>query len=136
MKRDSSIHDDDDILSDRKSRTNSEKSLTHSFSSSEYEDTTNNEATVAEEKPKFGAKLRVVLCILFCEMCERLVYYGISGNLLLFLKSEPMSLNSADASSFVLVFTGKYSIMFYFSLIATEHQWDITIEIYFRDFVF
>jgi len=106
MKRNSSIHDDGDILSDQKSRTNSEKSLTHSFSSSEYEDTTNNKATMAKEKPKFGAKLRVVLCILFCEMCERLVYYGISGNLLLFLKSEPMSLDSAKASSFVLVFTG------------------------------
>ena len=99
-----SYHDDDGIVTFPKSRTNSERSLTISYSSSYYEDVKHLE-TPGAEKPKFGAKLPVVLCILFTEMCERLVFYGVSGNLLVFLTSK-MSMHSDIASSIVLIFTG------------------------------
>ena len=53
----------------------------------------------------FGPYLGVTMCILFTELCERLTYYGISGNLLLFCQ-EQLNTESATASTIVLAFTG------------------------------
>ncbi|XP_046563912.1 solute carrier family 15 member 4-like [Haliotis rubra] len=47
----------------------------------------------------------VVACILVTEMCERLTYYGVSGNLVLFCTSV-LKFTSQDATSVQLVFTG------------------------------
>ncbi|XP_071954264.1 solute carrier family 15 member 4-like [Antedon mediterranea] len=61
-----------------------------------------------EDKKKpdsFSNRYFVVLCILLCELCERLTYYGIVGNLVLYLTIE-LDYSSAAASSISLVFTG------------------------------
>ena len=87
-----------------KSRSNSERSMTLSYSSSCHHEE-RNLMSPRHERSNFGPKLPVTLCILFTELCERLVYYGVSGNLLIFLTNN-MSLDSALASSIVLVFTG------------------------------
>lgn len=87
-----------------KSRTDSEKSLTLSYSSS-YVGDYRAQSPRPRERPNFGPKLPVTLCILFTELCERLVYYGVAGNLLVFLTNN-LDVNSALASSIVLVFTG------------------------------
>ncbi|XP_071104488.1 solute carrier family 15 member 4-like [Haliotis cracherodii] len=47
----------------------------------------------------------VVACILVTEMCERLTFYGVSGNLVLFCTSV-LKLTSQDAANIQLVFTG------------------------------
>ena len=99
----------DEILNDSASRASFEKSLAHSFSSSDCIDA-NQEDRMRKKAPTFGAKLPAVLCILLTEMCERLVYYGIAGNRLLFLTSEPMSLDPTSASSVVLICSGEISI--------------------------
>jgi len=90
---------------DSVSRTSIERSLVHSFSSSDCNDK-NEEDGMRNKTPTFGAKLPAVLCILLTEMCERLVYYGIAGNRLLFLTSEPVSLDPTSASSVVLICSG------------------------------
>lgn len=97
-------NDDELVRSFAQSRTNSEKSLSFSYSSSYCEDGRHVE-TVRGKEVKFGKKLPVVLRILFTELCERLVYYGVAANLLVFLTSR-LSLNLALASSVVLIFTG------------------------------
>lgn len=87
-----------------KTRSYSEKSLSASLSSSyfnEYE----RALSPVEETVSFGPMLPVILCILFTELCERLTYYGISGNLLVFLNTD-LNVSSALASSIVLAFTG------------------------------
>ena len=53
----------------------------------------------------FGPHLRVTLCILFTELCERLTFYSVAGNLLLFCTQE-LETTSAQASSIVLAFSG------------------------------
>ncbi|XP_072018287.1 solute carrier family 15 member 4-like [Amphiura filiformis] len=46
-----------------------------------------------------------LLCILFCELCERLTFYSISGNLVLFCTSE-LGFTSDSAATISLVFSG------------------------------
>ena len=72
--------------------------------------TKNPDVTAAKSKARagdFGPKLRVTLCILFAELCERLTYYGVTGNLLLFCTQE-LNMSSADGSTIVLVFGGTH----------------------------
>ncbi|XP_002739447.1 solute carrier family 15 member 4-like [Saccoglossus kowalevskii] len=52
-----------------------------------------------------AARFRVIFCILVIELCERLTYYSISANLVLFCTSE-LNLTSAQAVTVSLVFTG------------------------------
>ena len=58
---------------------------------------------------KFGPYLGVILCILFTEFCERLTFFGVFANLLLFCTQE-LETTSAQASTIVLVFSGTYLI--------------------------
>ena len=95
-----------------KTRTNSEKSLTLSYSSSYVGDYREAQSPHPKERPNFGPKLPVTLCILFTELCERLVYYGVAGNLLVFLTNN-LNIDSALASSIVLVFTGIMYVCMY-----------------------
>ncbi|XP_071954266.1 solute carrier family 15 member 4-like [Antedon mediterranea] len=75
-----------------------------------------------EEKKKpdsISNRYFVVLCILLCELCERLTYYGIVGNLVLYLTIE-LDYSSAAASSISLVFTGfVYTTPLFGGLIST-----------------
>ncbi|KAK3091819.1 hypothetical protein FSP39_022886 [Pinctada imbricata] len=57
-----------------------------------------------------GDKLLVVACILLCELCERLTYYSVVANLVLFCTSK-LKLSSSDASSVSLVFSGTVYII-------------------------
>ena len=72
--------------------------------------TRNPDVTAAKSKAgagDFGPKLRVTLCILFAELCERLTFYGVAGNLLLFCKQD-LNMSSATGSTLVLVFGGMH----------------------------
>ncbi|XP_071506265.1 solute carrier family 15 member 4-like [Diadema antillarum] len=52
-----------------------------------------------------SGKARVVLCILFCELCERLTYYSIIGNLVIYCTNE-LGYTSANAAVIVGAFSG------------------------------
>ena len=54
-----------------------------------------------------GDKLLVVVCILLCELCERLTYYSVVANLVLYCTST-LKLPSSDASSVSLIFSGTF----------------------------
>ena len=48
-----------------------------------------------------------VICILFTELCERLTYYGILGNLVLFITAtDQLKLSPQEASTISYVFQG------------------------------
>ncbi|XP_022104743.1 solute carrier family 15 member 4-like [Acanthaster planci] len=53
----------------------------------------------------FRDRLGVVLCILVCELCERLTYYSIAGNLVLYC-TNVLKFSSADATTISFIFTG------------------------------
>ena len=49
-----------------------------------------------------------VVCILFTELCERLTFYGIQGNLVYFAtESDHLDMTPAHASILSYVFSGK-----------------------------
>ncbi len=105
-------NDTDDSCSQLRSkpgrnRKYSEKSLTASYDSS-YAGSLRAVSPYGPKATEFGPFLPVVLCILFTELCERMTYYGISGNLLVFLNTD-LQVDSALASSIVLAFTGNYA---------------------------
>ncbi|GFS20755.1 solute carrier family 15 member 4-like, partial [Elysia marginata] len=59
----------------------------------------------------FGTgRLLVVLCVLLVELCERLAYYSVSSNLVLFCTSL-LHLTSTQATTVSLVFTGTVYII-------------------------
>lgn len=60
------------------------------------------------QRSKISWKTRfVVMCILFTEMCERLTYYGVLDNLVLFCTST-LELGSSEAVDVSLIFSGRY----------------------------
>ena len=54
-----------------------------------------------------GRKTLVVICILVTELCERLTYYGLRANLLLFASSE-LNLDPPWPSTISYLLTGWY----------------------------
>ena len=54
----------------------------------------------------WGNRLLVVVCILLTELCERLTYYSVVANLVLYCTST-LELPSSGASTVTLVFSGK-----------------------------
>ena len=57
--------------------------------------------------PKQSIFTCAVVCILFTELCERLTFYGISGNLVLFATdSDHLGLSPSTASIVAYVFQG------------------------------
>ncbi|XP_064623127.1 solute carrier family 15 member 4-like [Lineus longissimus] len=64
-----------------------------------------SESNIPESKEEKRTRLGVTLCILFTELCERLTYYSIVGNLVLFLTNF-LGFGSADAVTITLIFTG------------------------------
>ncbi|KAK7004519.1 solute carrier family 15 member 4 [Biomphalaria glabrata] len=55
-------------------------------------------------------KLAIVLCILFVELCERLAFYGVNANLVLFCTSI-LDYTSNDATNVSLIFSGSVYII-------------------------
>ena len=58
---------------------------------------------------------RAVICILFMELCERLTFYGISGNLQLFASDKnQLNLSPQMASTISYIFSGASSGSFFY----------------------
>ena len=54
-----------------------------------------------------------IVCILFTELCERLTFYGITGNLVLFATNKDhLGMNPDNASILTLMFAGINIIIF------------------------
>lgn len=63
-------------------------------------------------KPRFTRrKLMIVGCVLMTELCERLTYYSVVANLILFCTST-LNISSTDAARINLIFSG---ILFFIS---------------------
>lgn len=60
-------------------------------------------------------KLVTIVCILACELCERMTYYSVLANLILFCTSI-LSMNTEDATTVSLVFSGKYVCMYIYMI--------------------
>ena len=57
--------------------------------------------------PKQSIFTCAIVCILFTELCERLTFYGISGNLVLFAtESDHLGLTPSTASIVAYLFQG------------------------------
>lgn len=57
-------------------------------------------------RPMSRQQLVVVGCILMCELCERLTYYSVTANVVLFC-TNTLKLESTTAATVSLVFSGK-----------------------------
>ena len=66
-----------------------------------------------------GSKILVTLCILVTELCERLTYYGMAANLILFSRSV-MNLHAPWPSTISYLFRGWF-ITFPFQLLYTRY---------------
>lgn len=62
---------------------------------------------VSGSRPMSQEQLLVVGCILMCELCERLTYYSVTANVVLFCTST-LKLESTTAATVSLVFSGKW----------------------------
>lgn len=61
---------------------------------------------IPEKKGMTKNKLLVVVCILMCELCERLTYYSCVANLVLYCTSK-LELPTSTATTVSLIFSGK-----------------------------
>ncbi|KAH9504087.1 hypothetical protein Btru_067696 [Bulinus truncatus] len=96
-----------------KKTNNFRKSLTISDDADEtYKEQTGRVHVKYEPKvPIFSPqKLATVLCILFVELCERLSFYGVNANLVLFCTSI-LDYSSNDATNVSLIFSGSVYII-------------------------
>ena len=78
----------------------------------DYQKTLYNERNLGS--PFFSSSISIVscavMCILFTEFCERLTYYGITGNLVLFATDEnQLNFTSSTASIILYVFQGRFT---------------------------
>lgn len=64
------------------------------------------EKKAAASRPMSRQQLMVVGCILMCELCERLTYYSVTANVVLFC-TNTLKLESTSAATVSLVFSGK-----------------------------
>lgn len=87
------------------------------MSSEKYKDS--EKGDVAEEKKMTSAKLFVVGSILVTELCERLTYYSVVANMVLFCSSI-LNYSDDDASVITLVFAGKSFTHSHFLCIALK----------------
>uniref|UniRef100_A0A0B7A556 Major facilitator superfamily (MFS) profile domain-containing protein n=1 Tax=Arion vulgaris TaxID=1028688 RepID=A0A0B7A556_9EUPU len=89
------------------------KEVLHSLSVSSEDDIYKERETTGRVSVKYEPKitlfspqkLAVVLCVLLVEMCERMAYYGVVANLILFCTST-LNYTSNDATTISLVFSG------------------------------
>ena len=74
--------------------------------------------SVSKASVSRGRKLCVTLCILVTELCERLTFYGLTANLVLFSSSE-LNLDSPWPSTINYLFTGWF-VNFLFNIQITN----------------
>ena len=66
-----------------------------------------NERAATPTLPRGSIFTCAVVCILFTELCERLTYYGLSGNLVLFAtESDHLNISPSQASILANIFQG------------------------------
>nr|KAG5685478.1 hypothetical protein BaRGS_013089 [Batillaria attramentaria] len=66
------------------------------------------------EKPKMtGKKLVVVACILLTEMCERMTYYSVVANMVLYGTSV-LKYGSTASADIANIFSGRYYYCYYY----------------------
>ncbi|GFN96362.1 solute carrier family 15 member 4-like [Plakobranchus ocellatus] len=92
------------------------KKFSRSLTVSNGEDENFQEQDAASDAIKFkvssmdSERMGVVLCVLLVELCERLAYFSVSSNLVLFCTSV-LDLTSTQATTVSLIFTGTVYII-------------------------
>lgn len=69
------------------------------------QDINKRDAHLAIQQPPEEGRMFVMMLILVTELCERLTYYSIIANLVLFCTNK-LHYSSPDASTVTLIFTG------------------------------
>jgi len=79
----------------------------HNMEKSDMNGSLEKQEPAKEEKKGITKdKLLVVICILLCELCERLTYYSCVANLVLYCTSK-LEMLSSSATTVSLVFSGQ-----------------------------
>ena len=78
----------------------------HGMEKSDMDGSLEKQEPANEEKKGITKdKLLVVICILLCELCERLTYYSCVANLVLYCTSK-LDMLSSSATTVSLIFSG------------------------------
>lgn len=104
--------DGDETISSQPFDTNSATDTTPLLADSENQNPITSSScsiTVETEKRKTKKTYFVVGCILMTELCERMTFYSVMANMLLFCTSR-LKYSNDEASLVTLIFGGKISI--------------------------
>ncbi|KAK3591726.1 hypothetical protein CHS0354_019495 [Potamilus streckersoni] len=86
------------------------QSASMSKEKTDYADSDNETKLVPETQGRLRDRIAVIACILVTELCERLTYYSVVANMVLFCTSK-LKLTSDEASNVNWVFTGTVYII-------------------------
>ena len=104
----------------------------HLFTSREASSTTCT-TSVSSQIMGRGRKFLVVICILLTELCERLTFYGVTANLLLFCSNE-LNLHAPWPSTISYLFTGLcFECNYTVKVVTWSPRWEVEVAAY-KDF--